>query len=530
MEALSILNGIGHDGKPKYPPVPSAFNPEDVGPALSGFQRPVRIQGEIFNLEVEGEIPKGISGTFYRIMPDPAFPPFIKDDIWINGDGVVSSFRIKDGHIDFKQRYVETEKLKLEREHRRTFLGKYRNPFTDATDYRVRTVANTTIFPWRDKLLALKEDGPPYAMDPKTLGTFGVYDFEGQWDSETFTAHPKYDAVTRELLCFGYEARGVGTKDVLYGCFNQHGIMTEKVWFEAPVCGFQHEMAATENWVLFPIHPMHLDSIDHLKAGGNHWQWYPERPYYIGVLPRRVARPATQWFYGDNAYNGHVANAWEEGGKIHLYMSHSKGNVFGFFPDKDGNSPPLGTNAAMLAHWTIDPKSENLEVEPEIVIEKDNEMIRVDDRYMCYKNKYIFGAMQDPTEGKTDWSLVSMRVGGGFPPFNSVYKVNLETGKVQTYWNGNYRLYQEPVFVPRHLDAPEGDGYLIGLIMNYDEMISELVILDTKDLSNHVAICRLPIRLRMGIHGNWVDDTDIDGHAQATAAGSQRKTNGARKW
>lgn len=143
-------------------------------------------------------------------------------------------------------------------------LGKYRQPFTDLVDFPIhRTVANTTIFPYRDKLLALKEDGPPYAMDPKTLQTHGVYDFEGQWESETFSAHPKYDVKTRELLCFGYEATGVASKENFYGVFDQHGKLIEKVWFTAPVCGFQHEMAATENWVRArthsrPPHAYHL--------------------------------------------------------------------------------------------------------------------------------------------------------------------------------------------------------------------------------------------------------------------------------
>lgn len=50
------------------------------------------------------------------------------------------------------------------------------------------------------------------------------------------------------------------------------------------------------------------------------------------------------------------------------------------------------------------------------------------------------------------------------------------------------------------------------LLNNYAEMASELVILDTKDISKEVALIKLPIRLRTGLHGNWVDDDDIDGH------------------
>lgn len=80
MEGLSILRG-NQTGISGWPEAPTSFDPQTVGETLTGFQRPIRVEGEIYNLEVEGQIPKSIAGTFYRIMPDPAFPPFIKDDI-----------------------------------------------------------------------------------------------------------------------------------------------------------------------------------------------------------------------------------------------------------------------------------------------------------------------------------------------------------------------------------------------------------------------------------------------------------------
>lgn len=49
-------------------------------PQFSGFMKPCRIEGEVLNLEVYGEIPKDIDGTFYRVMPDPQFSPFIEND------------------------------------------------------------------------------------------------------------------------------------------------------------------------------------------------------------------------------------------------------------------------------------------------------------------------------------------------------------------------------------------------------------------------------------------------------------------
>ena len=49
-------------------------------PQFSGFMKPCRFEGEIQHLEVRGDIPQEIDGTFYRVMPDPQFPPYLEDD------------------------------------------------------------------------------------------------------------------------------------------------------------------------------------------------------------------------------------------------------------------------------------------------------------------------------------------------------------------------------------------------------------------------------------------------------------------
>lgn len=55
----------------------NAFNDK---PQFQGFMKPCRYEGEVQNLEVYGEIPKSVDGTFYRVMPDPQFAPFVEDD------------------------------------------------------------------------------------------------------------------------------------------------------------------------------------------------------------------------------------------------------------------------------------------------------------------------------------------------------------------------------------------------------------------------------------------------------------------
>ena len=157
-------------------------------------------------------------------------------------------------------------------------------------EFQIRTSANTNVIYFNGSLLALKEDAPPYALNPETLETHGLYTFDGQLPSLTFTAHPKADPKTGELTCFGYEAKGDGTPDVCYYRIAPDGKFQEVVWLEAPVVAMIHDFAVTENWVVFPIIPQVCD-LERMKQGGEHWQWSPETPFYLGVLPRRGAQP-----------------------------------------------------------------------------------------------------------------------------------------------------------------------------------------------------------------------------------------------
>lgn len=144
-------------------------------PVFASMNKPSRFEGDVFDLEFTGRIPDDIDGTFFRIQPDHRFPPMFEDDIHFNGDGSVTAIRIRGGHADFKQRYVHTERYNLETAARRSLFGRYRNPWTDneAVKGVIRTASNTNIIFYRGMLLATKEDGPPYAMDPVTLETIG---------------------------------------------------------------------------------------------------------------------------------------------------------------------------------------------------------------------------------------------------------------------------------------------------------------------------------------------------------------------
>ncbi|KKY27825.1 putative lignostilbene dioxygenase [Diplodia seriata] len=443
----------------------NAFNDK---PQFSGFMRPCRYEGEVQNLEVFGEIPEEVDGTFYRVMPDPQFAPFIEDDPWFNGDGNISAFSIHKGRVHFKQRYVRTEKFVREREAGRALIGKYRNKYTDAVEFLVRSTANTNVFYFNGKLLACKEDAPPYRLDPRTLETIGLYDFEGQLPSMTFTAHPKIDPVSGELVGMGYEAKGDGTPDVCYFSVSPDGKFTETVWLVAPVVGMIHDFAVTENW----------------------------------------------WFRAPNAFPGHTSNAYEDPatGAIIFDLPLCDKNVFFWWPDaSDGSAPQPHELASYMTRFTFDPLSADLDLPPPAKLAPFNcEFPRIDDRRSMKEYAHCFMPVLDHSLG-TDFAAIAPVMGGGAPVYNAVARVDVRTGAATVYFPGLTHAVQEPVYIPRKDEtAEEGDGYVMFLVNNYAEMGSELHLLDTRDFERAKAVVKLPLRLRPGLHGNWVPGQELE--------------------
>ncbi len=91
-----------------------------------------------------------------------------------------------------------------------------------------------------------------------------------------------------------------------------------------------------------------------------------------------------------------------------------------------------------------------------------------------------------------------------FQFFNQLAHVNVKTGTTDAWFPGDGQCFQEPIFVPRSDDAPEGDGYVIALLNHLNGDNTELVVLNSLNMAaGPVARIKIPFRLRMSLHGNW---------------------------
>jgi carotenoid cleavage dioxygenase len=464
--------------------------------AFQGYNTPSRVEADIFDLEVHGELPGDLKGVWYRMTPDPQFPPRLGDDIYLSGDGMISSFRFGGGWCDYKSRYVRTERFLAERKARRALFGAYRNAFTDDPSVAGmdRTVANTSPIWHAGRLFASKEDGLFYELDPETLETRGRFDWNGKLRTRTVSAHPKIDPVTGELLFYGYEASGDGSRDMSFCVADKDGELVSEEWFQAPYPGMVHDFAITEDYVVFPIFPTIVD-MDRLKAGGLHWMSDLSQDCWVGVIPRKTGVKDLRWFRRPGGQFFHVINAWNQGEKITLDLCLAEMNPFPFIPDVSGRPYDPQAASAYPTRWTLDLDRNDDQIGERQVSAVGGDVPRVDDRRIGRRYRQTWMGMVDPTR--------PMRFSGPVGPgFNMVGRTDMDTGETDVWRGADDDTFQEPQFVPT--GPGELDGYVLSVIERHAENRSDVGVFRAGNMAaGPIAVLRLPLRLRGAVHGCW---------------------------
>jgi len=459
--------------------------------AYMGWAHPFRSESTVEGLElIEGHLPEGLNGTWYRCGADRQYPPMDGEDIFIDGEGMMFMIRFDNGHVTYRNRWVHTPRFELQAKHRRSLFGRYRNRYTAdplAADTSPGT-ANTNMLFHAGKLYALKEDDLPFEVDPDTLETGDKSDLDGQVSAVSLTAHHKVDWVTGELLTYSYQAKGDSTTDFAIYVFDAEGKKTNEIWFNAPWPGVVHDFAITEEHIVVPFFPLVTPSIEGLKEGRHFYEYHPDKPTMVAVVPRYGSAEDVRWFEGPNTTAGHMLNAVTDGTKVHLDLCLYNGNCFPFFPAPDGSIHPAVP--PVLTRMTFDLARNDTGYDTSVIMPVPCEMPRTDDRWQG----------RDYRHG---WVIVYRATNGT----STLGRVDVNTGALEVWDHGEMISVQEPQFVPRAPDSKEGDGWILSILNRLDQGHSEIAVFDALEMSKGpIARLHLPVRVRASFHGVWVPE------------------------
>ncbi len=462
-------------------------------PFLMDNYGPIHKEIAANNLKVIGKLPPDMDGMFVRNGPNPQFPPILNYH-WFEGDGMVHGVRIRDGKASYLNRWVRTEAWKDENKAGKALYSSILDP-PDLDSFAKQMLAGRLPFPnkantalvWHHgKLLALWEGGAPHEIKMPGLETIGPYTFGGKL-KHAFTAHPKIDPKTGELIFFGYWPIAPYLQ---HSVADAEGKIISTTAIELPRSVMMHDFAITENYSVLLDMPATL-SVNRLLRGKSLFQWEPNLASRIGILPRHLKGDDTKWFEVEAGFVFHVFNAYEEGDTVHLLACRYSGfpefvDLSTDFTKKNGKPKAPPAPHPIVYRWSCNMKTGKVTEGP--VDDVDAEFPRVNENLTGSKTRFGYAMSGDSRS-------------------SDFLKYDFAKGTSERLELGKGVLGGEGVFVPRQGGQTEDDGYLVSFVHDYSNDRSEMVVLDCRDFTGRpLARVMLPQRVPYGFHGLWVSD------------------------
>ncbi len=445
--------------------------PEAPHPFVSGVHSPMTEEKSLDNLWVTGDIPAQLNGRYLRIGPNP-MDHNPANHHWFIGDGMVHGLRLQSGKaLWYKNRWLRSNAVSAQ-------LGEApapgpRNPLADTV--------NTNVLGHAGKIWGLVEAGAlPVELGPD-LETIAHNPFEGTLKNG-FTAHPHLDHETGEMHAITYLGTDQGT--IHHVVIGKDGKVRREEPIKVKHGPMIHDSMITRNYVIIMDLPVTFSMKLLLAGQAFPYHWNPAHKARVGLLPREGTNEDVIWCEIDPCAVFHPANAYEttDGKVIMDVCAH----------DSMFATSRVGPDSAQtpFERWTIDPAARR--VDRKVIDAEAQEFPRPDERFIGKPYRYVF-------------TMALPRDGAFMAAETRIFKHDLEAETREMRDFGEGRFPGEFVFVPRSDDAAEGDGWLMGFVINIADETTDYVILDAMNFTGEpVATVHIPHRIPPGFHGNWV--------------------------
>eukprot|EP01091_Cochliopodium_minus_P008360 TRINITY_DN1879_c0_g1_i1.p1 TRINITY_DN1879_c0_g1~~TRINITY_DN1879_c0_g1_i1.p1 ORF type:complete len:385 (-),score=89.34 TRINITY_DN1879_c0_g1_i1:54-1208(-) len=346
--------------------------------------------------------------------------------------------------------------------------------------------ANTALEFHSKRLFAMVESDSPYQVTVPDLETIGKYNFDGKLE-HPFTAHPKVDPVTGEMIFFGY--RMEQKPYLFHSVASKEGKIIKTVPIDTDYPAMIHDFAICETHSIFLVFPLGLN-MKEMLSGGSVFTLDLKKSAKIGIFPRYGDSKDIKWFEISNGFVFHTINAWREKDLIHLYACKAK------FVSLNSDHVGDEDNGMYIHKWTVDLEKNKLVFDDKIESGRSSDFPTINNSLLGRKSQYAY--------------LSNLKLNEKSPLFDSVSKVDLSSHKrTHTLEFGEKNYGGEFIFVKKRDGKQEDDGYLMSFVHNEETNFTSFWILEAKDLSVCTKL-EIPYRIPYGFHGKWVSRSDME--------------------
>jgi carotenoid cleavage dioxygenase-like enzyme len=437
-------------------------------------------------LLVKGTFPLWLDGVLVRNSSIPIYQNGKQISHPFDGLAMLHGFDFRKGQVFYTNRFLLSKNYQAFQEGNVDNSG-FAKRSSSSSANGVQN-ASVNVFKYGNSYVALTEVPLPARFDLKSLETLGSFRYQDSlpqsriWES----AHPHLDFASKEIINYFIEF-GPQSHYVLYRI--PEGSSSREVIAKLPINlpAYMHSFAMTERYLILTEFPLVIHPSE-LRQGKSFMQsmtWQPHQKTHFLVIEKSsgllVAEGDTDPFF-----SFHHANAYDNGNEIILdliaYPNISMMADIFSEATVSLDVSPIWKRRLMRYHFSLP----NKQISSEVLLEKELEFPRLDDRLDGKKYRYLYLTLSEEREG-------------GLVKFDHALR------EVKT-WQQTGCKASEPIFVPAPHAQAEDEGVVLSIVLNEKENTSFLLALDGQSFME-IARATLPFHIPDSFHGQYFSES-----------------------
>ena len=295
--------------------------------------QPVLEEKTVF-IKHENNLFNQLNNSFYAQIGSN--PKHVKDEDyhWFDGDGMIHGLFIKEGHMMYQNRWVQTKRLQVEDKWKKKiylYLGELKglNGLVQIFKYsmlellgfvpRTSGTANTAFMNWNNKIYALHEGDMPYELniDYKNynISTIKRLNYNSVFST---TAHPIANEKKGHLYLYGYNNYDFNNGKFIFNVFDKQMNLLNQKNISLINNGMIHDVGYINNYMIIPDMPLKYDINRIFKEKLPIYFDKEKGETRFGVL--NIKKETVKWYnFKDNFFIFHFAKVRKTSHKFIIY-------------------------------------------------------------------------------------------------------------------------------------------------------------------------------------------------------------------
>uniref|UniRef100_A0A673C1K5 Beta-carotene oxygenase 2b n=1 Tax=Sphaeramia orbicularis TaxID=375764 RepID=A0A673C1K5_9TELE len=519
-------------------------------PCIESIVRSVEETPEPITTKITGTIPEWINGNFLRNGPGKFEIGNQKFNHWFDGMALLHQFKIHNGHVTYKSRFLSSDSYQGNKEHSRItvsefgtltmpdpcknffqrFLSRFELP--KPTDN-----ANVSFVTYKGDYYVSTETNLMHKVDPETLETTQRVDWSKFIAVNGATAHPHTEPDgTAYNMGNSYSAKGAHyniicvppTKKVADETLEGARVLCSIPSKDKTKPSYYHSFAMSENYVVFIEQPIKMDILKVVtgkltgKSISDSFYWDPKLNTVFHLINKQTGMVSSVKYLAKPLSTFHQINAYEEGGFLIMDMCASDDgqaitnyNIQNLRKSGEALDEVYNTLCRVFPRRFVLPLNVNHETPFDqnlnqhsgstataVKISKNQVFCTHEDLHGEELHEY--GGLEFPQINYGVYNTKPYRYfyGCGFRHLvgDTLIKMDIH-GKQMKVWEQPGLYPSEPVFVPAPNATEEDDGVVMSVVITPNKDKSTFLLVLNAKTFEELGRAEVPVNIPYGFHG-----------------------------